>query len=277
MTTRKFLASRVFSCVGMFGQMAADESLTRQRVPPLDSRDASIEAPRSREKKIIHSLSGQPRSRILGQKHGCNGRTHTPTDRRRRAFVSSTNGGRALFPAAASCDARAHEGVDHGRRSHGKERVDARGTNERDRFFYARIRMQSNARARTTAGREGETTHRWRNDPRGTGTRAGVTSRGTFATTTTGKRTAMREWRRERVRGEFLSSFPRRDARFRTSESGVDGVDGGGVHARGAGPQPLARSYRYAGGWGLASTKDYGICLVVWFVCLVFIERDGEL
>jgi hypothetical protein len=53
MTTRKFLASRVFSCVGMFGQMAADESLTRQRVPPLDWRDAPIEAPRSREKKII--------------------------------------------------------------------------------------------------------------------------------------------------------------------------------------------------------------------------------
>ena len=53
MSTRKFLASRVFSCVGMFGQMAADESLTRQRVPPLDWRDAPIEAPRSREKKII--------------------------------------------------------------------------------------------------------------------------------------------------------------------------------------------------------------------------------
>ena len=167
-----------------------------------------------------------------------------------------------MFPAAASCDARAHEGVNHGRRSHGEERVDARGTNARDRF-YSRSRTQSNARARTTAGREGETTHRWRNDPRGAGTRAGVTSRGTFATTTTGKRTAMREWRTERVRREFSSSFPRRDARFRTSESVATGVDVGGVHARGAGPQPLAPSYRYAGGWGLASAKDYGICLCV--------------
>lgn len=101
----------------------------------------------------------------------------------------------------------------------------------------------------------------------GLGRARGVTSRGTFATTTTGKRTAMREWRRERVRREFSSSFPRRLARCRTSESVATGVDVGGVHARGAGPQPLAPSYRYAGGWGLASAKDYGICL---FVCFVF-------
>lgn len=47
----------------------------------------------------------------------------------------------------------------------------------------------------------------------GLGRARGVTSRGTFATTTTGKRTVMREWRRERVRREFSSSFPRRDAR----------------------------------------------------------------
>ena len=170
-----------------------------------------------------------------------------------------------MFPAAASCDARAHEGVNHGRRSHGKERVDARGTNERDRF-YSRSRTQSNARAREPPPVEKGKPHTAGVTTRGgLGRARGVTSRGTFATTTTGKRTAMREWRRERVRREFSSSFPRRDARLRTSESGVDGVDVGGVHARGAGPQPLARSYRYAGGWGLASTRDYGICL---FVCL---------
>lgn len=32
--------------------------------------------------------------------------------------------------------------------------------------------VERRARARTTAGRRGETAHRWRNDPRGTGTRS---------------------------------------------------------------------------------------------------------
>jgi len=261
----------------MFGQMAAHESLTRQRVPPLD---ASIEAPRSREKKIInHPPAGWPPcSHTLGKSSPCNnGRTHTHP-RIGAPVVKPTNGGRAsLFPAAASCDARAHEGVDHGRRSHGKERVDARGTNARDHFFIVFVRAVERSRTRA---REPPPVEKGKPHTAGVTTRGGlgrargVTSRGTFATTTTGERTAMREWRTERVRRELLSSFPRRDARFRTSESVATGVDVGGVHAQGAGPQPLAHSYRYAGGWGLASAKDYGICL---FVCLFFKERERAL
>ena len=43
----------------------------------------------------------------------------------------------------------------------------------------------SPAREPARGGREGDAAHRWRNDPRGTGTRARVTSRGTFGATTT--------------------------------------------------------------------------------------------
>ena len=96
----------------------------------------------------------------------------------------------------------------------------------------------------------------------GLGRARGVTSRGTFATTTTGKRTAMREWRRESVRREFSSSFPRRLARCRTSESVATGVDVGGVHARGAGPQPLSLSLR----WRLGPCECEGLWDL--FVCL---------
>lgn len=37
-------------------------------------------------------------------------------------------------------------------------------------FVFMRAVARSRTRARTTGGGEGETTHRWRNDPRGTGT-----------------------------------------------------------------------------------------------------------
>ena len=121
-------------------------------------------------------------------------RTHPHPDRshrrRRRRSAVVTNerrrpgrlGGRILRRA------RAHEGDDHGRRSHGEERVDARGTCEREGFiFFSKTRANPRAGdARTRARRgEGDTAHRWRNDPRGTGTRARVTSRGTFGATTT--------------------------------------------------------------------------------------------
>ena len=194
----------------VFGQMAAHESLTRQRVPPIcthphtrqrASRPSMDDRGRSR-KKINARRETRDAGRLIPytryknthvmRKNTRTKNTSTPGSHRRRRRRSAvvTNerrrpgrlGGRILRRA------RAHEGDDHGRRSHGEERVDARGTSEREGFiFFSKTRANPRAGdARTRARRgEGDTAHRWRNDPRGTGTRARVTSRGTFGATTT--------------------------------------------------------------------------------------------
>jgi len=100
-----------------------------------------------------------------------------------------TNGGVRVVSAAASCDARARMKatiMDDDRMVKSAWTPEVRA-NAKDLSFF---RKPARTRARATreparGGREGDAAHRWRNDPRGTGTRARVTSRGTFGATTT--------------------------------------------------------------------------------------------
>ena len=174
--------------------MAARESLTRQRVPPICTHPHQRAGVRGiwtteegRGKKSTRDARRETGGRLIPYTRYKN--THVMRKNTQRTHIHTridvdvddprslpTNGGVTVVSAAASCDARARMKatiMDDDRMVKSAWTPEVRA-NAKDLSFS---RKPARTRARATreparGGREGDAAHRWRNDPRGTGTRA---------------------------------------------------------------------------------------------------------